>query len=547
MKHRAHISLPIAASAMLLLASAAGAQTDVSEFETSLDPGYGVTPAPEPEPAKPELRGKISVGDISGKTVPISHINFVGTDVPENVSQAAESFLGRPADIKTFKALADVMTKAYQVSPVALFSLAIPNQNITDGTIDVFVAEGHLNKLVIKENGELKERPLLRGYLEAPFSEKPTKRSSYERGLSLATRIPGVETEPKLTSSSEPSTLNILLETKPRKRKIYAGYDSRESRLLDGGRVSAGGTFYNNILYGDELRGHILATPDFEQSRLAEIAYRAPARSNGTLAEVAAVYQQTRPSSIIVEGEATRIVGAVSHPLLIDFRKQILLNARVDHSRITNAAFGSVFASDRLTAARLGLSGQKTSESRAIAGDMTFSKGLSAAGAETATPQAIPDFQKLSASTRYVQKLGKQGLLRLSATGQWADDVLPASERFLIGGTQYGRGFENGLVALDQGYAASIEPAWKPLTDGPLKASEIYVFGDYGGGSINAIGSLLDNVTMGSAGFGARIAWKKTASIGLEFAQPFDQPVTGLSDDPIISVSWAFKYQPGDT
>ena len=108
----------------------------------------------------------------------------------------------------------------------------------------------------------------------------------------------------------------------------------------------------------------------------------------------------------------------------------------------------------------------------------------------------------------------------------------------------YGRGFDNGLISFDKGYSAVFEPAWRPISEGDFAKSELYLFADYGEGSLSLTPSLSRDFNLGSAGIGARIGYKDYATFGLEYAEPWDLPVTGFSDDSVVTVSWAFKYQP---
>ncbi len=92
-----------------------------------------------------------------------------------------------------------------------------------------------------------------------------------------------------------------------------------------------------------------------------------------------------------------------------------------------------------------------------------------------------------------------------------------------------------GDLAIDQ--SCSFRPA-------DFAKSELYLFADYGDGSLSLTPSLSRDVNLGSAGIGARIGYTDDATFGLEYAEPWDLPVTGFSDDSVVTVSWAFKYQP---
>lgn len=548
MKHRAHIAVPfVLLGAMLLPLSAAGLQSSATDADPSLDPGFSPPETEQPKLEAPQLRGRFDVStQAESAQASIQGIEFVGSEVPENVALAAEAFLGQPADEDTLKALAAAMSEAYQDSPVALFSLAIPAQDLSRGVVRVHVAEGYVKQAIIRKDGEVTESPLISGYVEPLIGQQPASSADYERALSLVRRVPGLKVKPRLGTTKEQGATNLILDIEPRKNRFYAGFDSRESRLIDTGRIAAGGTVYGLLREGDKIAGQISVATDGQQARSAQLTYLTPVGLRGTMLDLAAVYQETRPDTLPIEGDATRLAASLTHPILLDFKHEVSASLRIDHTMSSNAAFGSIIANDEVTAARLGLSARKSAKTRLLSGSVLYSRGVDIEGAETSTPGASLDFGKLGGTARLVQKFGERTFLRASMTGQWSNDTLPANERFLIGGANFGRGFRNGLVAFDTGYAGLIEPAYRPLSEGDFKLSEIYAFADYGGGSLNAIGTELRDITLGSAGLGVRLKWKTFASLGLEMAQPFEQPVPGLEDDPIYSLTWSFKYQPGE-
>ena len=550
MKHRACKSSAIALfSAMLFIQPAAALQGAATDLNRPLDPGY--TPPEsdemEPKPEAPQQRGRTDVAAPMGTASTIRGINFIGADVPEDVAAVAESFLGQQADVKTLKALAAAMSAAYQDSPVALFSLAIPSQDLSDGIVDIRIAEGYVKNAYVRKDDKVTESKLLSGYMEPVIGQQPASRSSYERALALSRRVPGYKVTPRLGTTKEQGATNVILDVEPKKNRFYGGYDNRESRLIDRGRLTAGGVGYNLMREGDQLSGRLSISTDGQQARSAEISYRSPVGTRGTMLDLAAAYQETRPDAIPIEGEAVQVSAGLSHPLLLDFKREVSASFRIDHLQSTNAAFGSVLTNDEITAARLGLTGRKTTKKRAVQGVATLSQGVDINSAETSTPGASVDFTKIDVRSRLIQAVGKRVRLNLSASAQWTEDALPANERLLIGGASFGRGFRNGLVAFDKGYAAIFEPSYRPLQKGDFKQSDIYVFADYGGGSLNNPASSLQDITLGSAGVGVRFKWKDMAMLGLEMAEPFELPVSSLNDDPIYSVTWSFKYQPGQS
>ena len=546
MKRRTATFVPryvgVALLALLAPASLAGPQTTP---ENRLDPGYEPSPQPVPGSA-PDLPVSVTqVAPVSSEAAAIAGVRFNGAEVPAGVAAASEKFLGQPADTETLRDLAAAMSAAYKRSRVALFTLAIPAQDLSDGIVDVYIAEGRIAEVVVLKDGKVVERPLLRGFLDDTLDEKPASRRSFERGITLARRTEGTEVSPRLkTLPNVPGAAALLLDIKEKKNGVAVGYDSRESRLIDSGRISLSGFAFGTFRPGDALRGRLSATPDMEQSRATNVQYSTPIGNDGLSLTLAGAYQETRPSSVDISGEASVLSANVSYPVILDFKRELSLSATVDRLESTNTALGSVITNERISAARFGAKGGWTGKTRSLQGILTYSRGLGLDEARSAVPGASTEFDKIEGTGKLVQAIGRSFFVRMKARGQWSEDILPANERLLVGGMEFGRGFDNGIVSFDKGYAASVEPAWRPLKKGAFKKSEIYAFADYAEGDVTPNGVNDVSLNLSSAGFGVRAGYKDISSVGVEVAKPLEHPFAGLSDDPIVTVSWSLKYQP---
>lgn len=546
MKRRASNSLPARVGAALLSlflpAAGAGAQTTP---EDRLDPGYRSDDALTTPRETVEIDGAVAkVAPVSGPVTAITGLRFVGASVPSNVADASRDFLGRPADTDTLQQLAGAMTTAYRKSDVAFFTLAIPQQDFSDGIVDVYIAEGHIADVIVRKDGEPTERLRLRGYLQPAMDERPASRAAFERGISLARRTDGATVTPQLMTNGEAGAVVLVLDVVEKPYELALAYDSRESPLVDSGRIGVSASAFSTARRGDLLRGRLSTTPDGEQSRSASAEYKTPIGSNGLSVGVAGAWQETRPRALDLAGEASFLSASMSYPLRLDFRREISLDASVDRIESTNTALGAVLANERITAARFGAKGNWATTGRTLAAGLTWSHGLDLDEARSSVLGSDTAFDKFVANAGVVQKLNETVFLRLRATGQWTDDILPANERLMIGGAEFGRGFKNGLISFDKGYAVSIEPAWRPVRQGALARSEIYLFADHAGGSQTSDGVNSVQMDLSSAGFGTRLAYKDFASIGLEIAEPVNQLAPGLNDDPIFTFVWSLRYRP---
>lgn len=502
------------------------------------------TPVIDPDSAEAPERGIVDVAAAvpAASAVPIRGVQFKGTDVPAVVASASLPFLGRPADTETLKEMAAAMSAAYKKSNVALFTLAIPPQDLSDGVVEVLIAEGHIAETVTRTDGEVQERRQLQGYLRPLLAEKPASRESFERGMTLARRAEGVKVTPGLRTAPEPGAVILVLDVEDKKDGFAVGYDSRESRLIDSGRLSASGFVYSKLREGDALRGRLSSTPDGRQSRSASLQYTTPIGTDGLTLTAAGAYQETRPASFPIRGDATFLTAGLAYPVLLNFNRELAINASLDRIESSNSALGAVIADENITAARLGARGAWVTSKRSASLNFTLAQGLDIGDVRSSVAGSDTAFTKANATGSFVQAVGEDLFLRLKASGQWTDDILPANERLMIGGIEYGRGFSNGLVSFDKGYAVSLEPAWRPLDDGPFARSEIYLFADHADGSL--LGPGAQTLDLSSAGIGARISYKNYATLGLEWAEPLSLPLRGINENGVFTVTWALRYRP---
>src|SRR5690606_36135311 len=156
-------------------------------------------PLPDPE-AKPLSLGKVELG--ARPDVTIREIRFVGAGVPANVGRAAQRFVGRPASADNLAKLAAAMTRAYNRSSVALFTLVIPEQDLSDGIVTVASAEGYVGSVTLSGERESGPASLVAKMAGGLAGRRPLPRARFERALGNIADIPGVTVTPTLALGS---------------------------------------------------------------------------------------------------------------------------------------------------------------------------------------------------------------------------------------------------------------------------------------------------------------------------------------------------------
>ena len=345
---------------------------------------------PIPAPATVPTPGtRVSAG--ASDTV-LTGIRFRGTKAPSRVAAAARAFIGRRADTATLQALATALSDAYGKSDVALYTVAIPQQDFRGGVVAVLLTEATIfTANVVSAPGRharLRERmtPLLR--------EKPLSRSTFERQMTLMRSLPGMTIDPVFTDPQGTGQLALTVTPTQRRSKLSGGFSNRGVDLLGDGQFDARAEFYGAARDGDQVSLAGSAASDLKRYRYVSAGYAAPVAARGTTLSATGAYLETRPRGSQATGRA-RLAGlTLSDPVLRNFHQSADVSVGLDGINSDNALFGNVIASERTRAVRLAGGFSDTRTRRSIAVSASLSQGLDILGARATAPFAETGFAK---------------------------------------------------------------------------------------------------------------------------------------------------------
>ena len=468
----------------------------------------------------------------------IAGIRFIGAKAPARVAAAARAFLGQRADKPTLTRLATALSAAYAGGDVALYTISIPSQDFAGGVVTIALTEGRIARAQVVAT-RADAYPLLRRRLTPMTAETPLSRATYERQSALIAAIPGLTAKTDITDPTANGALVMTVTPKQRRTKLTAGFSNRGVALLGDGQLDARGELYGAAVDGDMLSVSASAAVDLKRYRYGALGYTAPIGASGLSLSANAAYLETRPRGYPLLGMAKQAGVTLGYPLVRRTRQAVDLTLGIDGLNSDNAAFGNIFASERTRVARAAAGLVDARTTRSVSLSASLSQGIAGLGTRIGTPFAQAGFAKVTAAAAVNQAIGKRIVARLQASGQYSPDVLPAAERFAIGGEAIGRAFDTALVTGDTGGGALTELALRPLKSGKLAQSEVYAFGDYGGTRVNARPGLArEHYTLASAGAGVRARYATRAELGLEAARVLRSPYRGYGEDWRISVSW---------
>lgn len=492
------------------------------------------TPAPEIVPAPSAEKARIAV---SGTGRPIRGIRFQGAEAPGPVARAASTFLGRPMNRDTLTELAGMLSRAYAKSNVALYTVAIPEQDFADDVVNVLLTEGRVAKIDMR--AEQGRHSLLARRAGPLMDETPLSRTTFERQFTLMRSIPGLSVETQFADPNANGALTLTLTPKQRRRKITAGFSNRGVDLTGDGQFDLNAEFYGLGVDGDQLTLSASAASDLTRYRYFAGGYQTPLGASGLSLSGNIAYLETRPRGVPVRGKAKLAGATLSYPLIRGFHRAADVSVGMDGLNSDNAVLGNLIATERTRAARAAAGIVDAREKRSWSVSASVSQGLDILGARTVEALSQKRFRKVNGAASVAQAIGKRLAVRLNLSGQYSNDRLPAAELFSVGGEALGRAFDTAFLTADRGAGALGELAVRPLKGGPFAASELYGFADRAWIGVNPRGiNPRVNLDMASAGVGGRVKFKNKAELGLEAATAIEDPYPGFDEDWRLSVNW---------
>jgi hemolysin activation/secretion protein len=496
-------------------------------------------PVPKVEPQKPAGSATVQA---QGSQEPIRTIAFQGVEAPAEVARAAEAFLGRPATRETLVELAAALSRAYERTDIALYTVAVPDQDFGDGVVVVDLAEGWIDSVrVDAPDGE--RFPLVEARAARLVGENPLSRGRFERQVSLIQSIPGLTVDASFDNPEGDDSVQFILVPKQKRREFALGINNRGPHLLADVILQAGADFYRLFADGDQLSLSGYASHDFDHYLAVDGTYAVPLTASGLTMSATAGWIGTRARHTDLRGHATFAGLAMSHPILRRARSAADISISIDGVNSKNALFGNVFATERSRAARLAAAYVSASEQDNLTASATLSQGLDIFGADVSDADGEAGFSKVNATLAYERTLVPRLLGRLNVLAQYSGDRVPAAELFAVGGATIGRAFDTGLLTGDRGIGGIVELAYRPLASGEFAQSEGYVFGDAATLTLeDRIGFPGQSFSLASAGAGIRVRYKDRIQLGVEAAAVVDRPFAGYDDDVRLSFYYSMLF-----
>ena len=431
-------------------------------------------------------------------------------------------FLGRPIDAQGLKALVAATAARYARSDVALYSVQAPAQDFARGVVRLRVTEGHVEAVEVRAT-DARLAARIRAYARPVLAEQPLRRSTLAHALQLMRALPGVvSVEAGVVAGSREDAVRLLLTARRKRVAASAEVRDRGAGRLGASRFTADLTLDALFREGDRTALDVSGSLGSDRFRSVSLVHAQTLGPNGLTLQASFGWLATRPRGWGEEGSA-RLGGAqLVLPLRSREGTDLAVSAGFDAIDSTDALLGAVLSDERTRTLRAGVSFNVTASPYAALGlGVTASRGVDGLGARpVAAGWSDSGFRKLAVQATAARRFGAW-TVRLRGTGQATPDRLPASELLSLGGDAFGRAFDAGVAAGDEGVAVSGELAWAAsrALPKPLAGSELYAFADGARARLKSRpedGLPGQTYDLASAGLGARLALGARAVMQVE-------------------------------
>ena len=401
---------------------------------------------------------------------------------PPGLEEALNPYLGQPVSMATLAELARDVVNAWRESDYPLVDVYFPEQNITEGKVQLVVREALLGG--IRTEGERFTRP---GYLEGQMRTRPgdrINRKRVERDLDWLNEHPMRLVNLIYDRGEADGTSDLILQAQEEKPWIvYAGLANTGVRLTGENEWSAGFQWWNPLGFEHGIGYNITTDIDFETLQAHTGFYQAllPWRHH---LQIIGAYVDTRVDSlgdtllpIGVRGESFQVSADYRVPFgrvrsLGSLRQSIGLG--IDY-KLTNSDLLfdqiSVFESDVAVfqaRANYEANWQDRFGVTQVRLEATYSPGNLVANNDDESFQQVRDrarsdyFYATGEIDRLVRLPADFGL-RVRTLGQWSPSRLTSTEQMLAGGHLTVRGFDEYLVRGDSGVVLNVELTTPPI------------------------------------------------------------------------------------
>ena len=442
--------------------------------------------------------------------------------------------LGREVSVAQMFEVANAIELRYRNAGYVTSRVIVPQQTVDDGRFKILVVEGFVSAVVYRADVG-PARAAVERLIGGLRGLRPVNVAEIERRLLLANDLQGLSVRGALEPSATElggSVLVVQVERKPFQSAVTL--DTRGSPYLGRAQLTGSAAWNAWGERADRFSVNLRTALPGDRSVSMGLGYEALLTDQGGMFNLALSHSRSKPGRELdpldVKSRVTGTVATLSWPLIRSREQNLRAVGQLELRDVDTDIAGAAFTRDRLRIVRAGLSYDRSDVWDGITALRgTLHQGLSALGAsangsaQASRVNGRSDFTKLTLDLTRLQQLGERTSLMASLTSQFSRRPLLASEELGLGGSSFGRAFDDGEISGDNGVAVTLELRHSPASL-PHNV-QFYAYIDSGRVWAADGGALVARPKLSSAGGGVRASLGSTVFATLEIAKPLNTEV----------------------
>ena len=390
-------------------------------------------------------------------TFRVNEIRFTPSDIftESDLRIMVQGYENRVSTFADLQRVVDHVNAEYRRRGVATAQATLPPQDITTGVILIRLIEGRVGEIRIQGNASTRER-----YITSRIrlgADKLVDLPAFEEDLKLFNRTNDIQLRAELKPGSKTGATDVVLDViEPPRHAVRLILDNLGSKST--GRDRAGIAYSNRSLLGYRDEASLSATRA-DGLKSYSVSYGVPVNRLGGRVSLAYYKDYTDikhgpQAPLEITGESTAAILTYRQPFYYGNNVQADYVAAAKRRKSKTWSSDVLLQDTTLSDFNAGLEYQRSDASGAWFA--TYNASIGTASARTTGLRR--DYFAGRGSLRRTQIIGEGwSALGVFSFQHTSDDLLPASEQFIIGGHGSVRGFPIGTYAGDNGMTVNAE------------------------------------------------------------------------------------------
>jgi len=462
---------------------------------------------------------------------------------PDTLRPYYQGLVGREVSVADLFKIANDIEVRYRNDGYITSRVIVPAQTIEDGTFRLQVVEGFVSEIVYPDDiGPALDA--VKRLVDPLRGVTPVNVADVERRLLLANDLAGLTVRANLEPSpTELGASVVVVKTERKALDAAVSASNRNSPYLGTNQFIGTASLNSFGSNADTVNLSARLSAPLKRSWSVGGGYQSLLSSNGLTFSANGSYSQSRPGLTLdpldVKSWVAAGIGTLTYPVIRSRLENLRVVGEFEYRDVATDLADDKFNRDKLRILRGGFSYDRTDSWDGI----TAVRGLVHQGLPILNATRLgdslasrergrSDFTKFTADITRVQQLPSNFSVVATATAQAAKTPLLASEQIALGGPNYGRAYDEGEIANDNGWAGSLELRYTPVLpeNKVVRAVQFYSFVD--GGQVWARSTLETGTRQSllSVGGGVRASLLEHLFATFEVDKPLNRRVATEGD-----------------